>query len=469
MNDSRFSARKYLRAHWPITRKLILFVGVIIMSWIFNQWIVSNNQLGETASNALFLVFLAAGLWIAEAIPPFAVSLLVIGFAIYFVDDTRANVISDDWEKYANTLSSPVIWIFLSGFFLAIGARITQFDQKFSKYMIRRFGVKPYPFLLGIMLSTGILSMFMSNTATVAMMIATITPLASKIDKKDPFILSLFLGLATAGTVGGMGTIIGSPPNAIAIGAINNQQVSFGFLSWMILGVPLAMGFIILTWFLLKLKFPTAMETLPISVDADENHTEEVRNTHRNRVIVVITFCITLSLWITSSLHQIPVAVIAFIPIIFFSITGIVLADDLRFIPWDTLILVAGGLTLGLVIKDSGLADFLVQKIPVFQEAWIMLLILGYLTTLISNLMSNTAAASLFIPVGISLLPENILEVALVIGFSASTALLLPISTPPNAIAFSTDYLKQSNFRYLGIIMAAIGPLIILMALQFIN
>lgn len=467
MGDSRLaSMRVYLKKKsWPLSFKLSALLGIFAVAYIANE-IVQANGIPDITAHALFLLIFAAGLWITEAIPPFAVSILVIGFSIYFLDDLHFQVISKDWQKYLSTWSSPIIWILLGGFFLAIGAQITRLDRRLSRFILSRFGTKPDRILLGCMLTTGIFSMFMSNTATTAMMVAILAPLVQKLDPKDAFVKVLFIGVAAAATVGGMGTIIGSPPNAIAVGLLQNQGIDFGFTQWMMLGAPLALGFIMLIWGLLKLYYKTDYQHLELEM-AHGEAPDEPRNTPGSRFIVVATFVITIGLWLSSPLHNIPVAVVSLLPIVAFSVTGVVGADDLKMLPWDTLILVAGGLTLGMVISDAGLAEYLVAQIPVFQNVFVMLLILGWLTTLLSNIMSNTAAASVLIPVGASLLPEQALLVSLVIGFSASTALFLPISTPPNAIAFSTGFVRQSDFRYLGTIIGLSGPVLIILIIMF--
>lgn len=461
MADSRFYAlRLYIKSKWPLGHKVTLFIAVVALAWLVSH-LAREEPISEQTANALFILLLAAGLWISEAIPPFAVSILVIGFSIYFLDDSNWWVISENWNEYLATWSSPIIWILLGGFFLAMGAQITQFDRKFSQVILKKFGSSPNRLLLGCMLTTGVLSMFMSNTATTSMMIAIVLPIIRKLEKDDPFEKSLLIGVAAAATLGGMGTVIGSPPNAIALGIIQNAGYQFGFSSWMMYGVPLALTLILISWLFLTRYYKAETKSFSM-VDGPQQGDYPNRSNFRNRLLVVFTFVITIGLWVTSSQHNIPVAVVSFIPIVTLTVGGVVYGEDLKLLPWDTLILVAGGLTLGLVIIESGLDDFLVTKVPVVQNYLVMILILVFLTTILSNVMSNTAAASILIPLGISLLPDHALMVCLVIGLSASTALFLPISTPPNAIAFSYGYLKQSDFRPIGMLQALLGPLIII-------
>ncbi len=458
MADSRFASIRYLRSHWPLTPKVIALVVVFLVSLLLRQAIIGSVD--YATANAFFLLIFAAGLWITEAIPPFAVSILIIGFAMYFLGDAQTpGLISENWKQYINTWSSPIILILMGGFFLALGAQITQFDHRFSKYVLSWFGTKPYTLLLGCMLTTGILSMFMSNTATTAMMVAVLMPIIKDIPKGDPIIKAFYLGVAAAGTVGGIGSVIGSPPNAIAVGNIQNYGLEFTFLDWMMFGVPISLSFILLIWLLLKKRMKTACKEIIIQKSGAIVHTAQ--NTHRNRVIVVITFALTIGLWLTSNIHGIPVAVVSFIPVVFFTVSGVIRAADLGRIPWDTLLLVAGGLTLGLAITETGLADYLVSKIPAFNNPIIMLVLLALVTMIFSNIMSNTATASILIPLSASIVPDYTLAVSLTIGLCASTALFLPISTPPNAIVYSSGYLKQSDFRYIGSIVGIAGSLII--------
>lgn len=465
--DSRIAAARYMkRVKWPVTRNLTLLFLIIIGSVAFTEFF-APAELEPSARHALFILIVAASLWVSEAIPPFAVSFLVIGLAVFFLESPAPLEITENWETYVNTWSSPVIWILLGGFILAIGAQITKFDRKFSAVVIKRFGTKPYNLLLGIMLTTGFLSMFISNTATTAMMLTIIMPFAKQYGKDEPIIKAMMLGVAAAATVGGIGTVIGSSPNAIALGILQAAGYDFSFVDWMIPGVPTAVMLILLSWVVLKKIYVTDLEELNLIVEEEPVSRDlEDRNTLQNRIIVVITFLVTVGLWMTSTVHLIPVAVVSLIPIVIFTAAGIIQAEEIKLIPWDTLILVAGGLTLGIAINDSGLADYMVGLIPAFENPVVVILMMAIITSLASNVMSNTAAASILIPIGALLVPvEFVLLMVVTLGFAASTALLLPISTPPNALVFSTNYLKQADFRAVGMIITLVSPFLIVLML----
>ncbi len=437
-------------------KKITLFLLAIVLA-LLGTWFIRSEELPLPAVYTLFILLLATGLWITEAIPAFAVGLLVIGLEMYFLSFSRLNTIHVGWEQFTTTLSSPVIWLLLGGFFMAIAARLTRLDSRLSHLVISVLGNKPNTLLMGLMLTTAVLSMFISNTATTAMMMTVIAPFVSQLKKGDLFAKALPLGIALSAAVGGMGTIIGSPPNAIAIGVINETGLNISFMEWMLLGVPIAIFFTVVLWLILIWKFKSNVAALTLTLE--EQYPAAL---NRKQIIVVGTFFVTVLMWLTTSIHQVEVAAVSFIPIVILSVTGIIKPDDIRRLPWDTLLLVAGGLSLGIAINETGLADYLVSKLAIENASpFLLLLILGYITMILSNIMSNTAAATILLPMGMSLIQEADIQVALVIALSSSTALLLPVSTPPNAIAFSTGYLKQSEFTFTGVLIGLLGPLLI--------
>ncbi len=178
--------------------------------------------------------------------------------------------------------------------------------------------------------------------------------------------------------------------------------------------------------------------------------------------MVLVILCLTLLLWLTEKLHNIPAAIVSFLPIMLLTMLGIITGHDVRKLSWDTLMLVAGGLALGMAIKETGLAQHYVDKLQqVNLNFYVLVFVFAALTVLMSNVMSNTATATILIPIAAILTHQYPIVLPMVIGLSASTALFLPISTPPNAIIYSTGYLQQKDFRYIGLIAGVVGPLVI--------
>ena len=225
---------------------------------------------------------------------------------------------------------------------------------------------------------------------------------------------------------------------------------------------------ILIFWIILIKRYPTNITK--INIDPEENayepETDEMKKKQR---ITVVTLVITMALWLTTPLHHIHVAIIAAIPILGYTFFGVLSGADVKRLSWDTLMLVAGGLALGEAIKQTGLAEYYINIFQLDQlNKFLILAVFGFITVVFSNIMSNTATTSLMVPVGFLLLPNDILLVALVTSLSASCAVLLPVSTPPNAIAFSTGMLKQSDFRLGGFFLGIFGPIFILLYLLLV-
>ncbi|KGQ48599.1 transporter [Gallibacterium anatis] len=429
-----------------------------MMNWL------SDPVFTQTQNYVLFLIFFAISLWVTEAIPPFSVGILIIGFLVLIMGRSDA----ENAMQYLQTWSDSVIWLFLGGFFLAEAMKKTELDILLLKRMLPKFGKNPQNILLGLMALTAVMSMLMSNTATTAMMIATVSPLFVTLDKKANISRALLLGIPAAASIGGMATIIGSAPNAIAVGALENIGYHISFLEWMLMGTPVAVVLILVFWRVLIKRYRiSAKEKLEFQFlqEAKEIENPEDEKEHRTqKTIVLVILAITLFFWLTAKWFGMPIAAASGIPIVGLTMLGVLDSDDVRKLPWDTLMLVAGGLALGLAIEEQKIATHFVNQLSHVHISFMMLLILfAFITVVLSNFMSNTAATTILIPVGLSLLKVFSGDVSpailpLVIGLSASCALFLPVSTPPNAIAFSTGLIRQAEFRLGGIVVGLLGP-----------
>ncbi len=300
----------------------------------------------------------------------------------------------------------------------------------------------------------------MSNTAATAMMLAMVMPFLKSLAPDSKFRISFVLGVPAAATLGGMGTLIGSPPNAIAAGVLEKAGQPVDFLQWITLGLLPAVILTFITWYFFIKRYPSEISTVYSAPVQSTNSTPKIAE--GSVWIVRITMLVTIVGWLTASIHKVPVHIIAIIPVVVFPLAGIIQAEDFNALSWDTLILVAGGLSLGTSMIDSGLADKLLgylslNDVPIF----VLALIFGYVAMFFSNIMSNTATAAILIPLAVQLMPEHMNLLATSIALCSSCALLLPVSTPPNAIAFSTGFLKQRDFRGSGLLIGLGGPLLI--------
>ncbi len=462
MSDSRtYSQSKYTKKIERQT-KIIFFLATLLVSF-FLVYVLRDETFTATQDYTMFLLFVSIGLWITEAIPPFAVGILIIGFLVFSMGRNP----EIDVTQYVQTWSDGVIWLFLGGFFLAESMKKTKLDESLLKFILPKLGNDSKNILLGIMLVTAILSMLMSNTATTSMILASIAPLIFTLGKESTLSRALVIGVPAAASLGGMGTIIGSAPNAIAVGALEGVGIQISFIEWMIIGVPAAILLVFLFFKLLERRYQ--LKTQHISLDFLNVETEKPTSEDKiKKNIVLVVLISTLTLWLTSQWTGIPVAVVSGLPIVLLTMLGIVDSEDVRKLPWDTLMLVAGGLSLGLAIKEQGIAEYFVQSIQNFDfNYYILIVLFGYVSVVLSNFMSNTAATTILVPVGISLVSlipgANVAFLPVIIGLTASCALLLPVSTPPNAVAFSLGIVGQKEFIPGGIFIGLLGPVILIL------
>lgn len=319
------------------------------------------------------------------------------------------------------------------------------------------------------MLATFLFSMFMSNTATAAMMVAVLLPLLAGLDRYDPFAKALLLGLAFAANIGGMGSIIGSPPNAIAAGVLAKTE-PISFTGWMLLSLPPALVMLTLIYGFLLWRYPARATTLPDLPPPPAPVPGQEQIPPWQRGVVIGTFILTVGLWMTGEWHRTPTTVISFLPLTVLTTTGILSAGDIRKMPWEVLLLLAGGLSLGVAVSETGLADWIVGLLPVDQVGpTVLALGLTYLAVLLSNFMSNTAAANVILPIAAALAGSNPQSLVIPIALGASAAMCLPISTPPNAIVFATNRLAFRDFLFGGAVVGLATPIVAMLWMTLVR
>jgi len=415
--------------------------------------------LSDAGRLTLFILIFAAGLWVTEAIAAFAVALLVIALEIALLGRPGGvyATTSSDWEIFVQPWSSPLLWLFFGGFVLAQAASKTSLDRWLALQVLGRFGRRPDRVLLGVMVVTFVFSMFISNTATATMMLAVTAPLVAMRSAADPYGRAIVLGIPFAANIGGMGTIIGSPPNAIAAGALIGAQ-TMDFPRWMVAGLPPAVVLLVLSWLYLRWRHPISEAVVDLSALAEPEH-ELPKLPRWKRWLVVAVFATTVGLWLTGPLHLIPSPVVSFLPIVAFAVAGVLDAEDIRRLQWDVLLMLAGGLSLGVAVAETGLARWFIETLPVAGLGMLPLaLALAYLTSFVSNFMSNTAAANILVPIGAALAVGFEAQVVVPMALSASAAMCLPISTPPNAVAFASGRVSTGELLRGGLLIGALAP-----------
>lgn len=457
--------------HWLalLSRSAALIVSVVAAVAAVEAALASGAMPREAAYMAGIFV-LAALLWMTEALPLFATALLVVGLQLVLLANPggwpglgfEAGA-SPGYRDIVAAAADPVLLLFFGGFLLAQAAVKEGVDRSMSALLLRPFGDRPAAALAGVMAVTALFSMFMSNTATTAMMLALVAPMLARMGPAEPFRRGIVLAVPFAANIGGMGTPIGSPPNAVAMGQLQQAGIPLRFLDWMVVAVPLlALCLAFAGWLLWRLHRPRD-PTLRVTVTPGP--------VGARGWLVVVVFAVTVLLWLTDSWHGLPAAVVSLLPAVVLTATRTLTADDLQRIDWSVLILIAGGISLGAGMTMTGLDRIVVGWLPIgpgHAVAW-LLAVLAVATLVLSTFMSNTAAANLLLPIGLSatfaIAGEGALpEVAISIALAASLAMALPISTPPNAMAHATREFDTRQMARAGALIGVVGTLVVVLA-----
>ena len=435
------------------------FLLCLMAALAVSAWFRPDQSLSAPAARALFILILAVLLWVTEVVPAFAVGILVIALNVALLG--RPAQSDSDWEQYVQVLGHPLIWLFFGGFVLAAGMERCGLDRRLAVGLLRRSGGHYSTVLLFTMLATFVLSMFMSNTATTAMMLAVLAPVLLQCGTGSNAGKGLPLGIAAAANLGGMGSLIGTPANAIAVAALaklEHPQV-ISFLDWMIIGFPPALAATVLIWGLLLWLYPEPGREIILGDSSDDAQAPPPIAWHL--MVVSGTLLATIGLWLTSSWHGLPTAAVSFVPIVLLTSTGVLSAKDIRGLNYDVLFLMAGGIALGNVVTSTGLSSWIVAKLPVELLGPVGLaFVMAYVTVILSNFMSNTAAANILIPLVVTMTAGFEATLAIAVALGASSAMCLPVATPPNAMVFATGRLQTWDLVRVGLVVGLVAPAI---------
>ena len=442
---------------------LIILVITIVL-WVTPTESFGIDGLTVIQQRTMAIFVFAALMWLFEVIPAWATSVTtIVGllFAVsnkgFMVDGAGTTVA---YKEIMASFADPVIMLFLGGFVMAIAANKVGLDAYLAKALLRIFGSKPKFVLLGLLLVPGTFSMFMSNTATAAMMLAFMAPVLKNLPNDSAAPAALTLAIPIAANFGGLGTPIGTPPNAIALGALTKVGIDISFGSWVMHMVPFVLLLLLIAWIVLMLFFPMKMDKLEIEIESNARFDREFW-------IVAITMPVTILLWVTEGWTHLDANIVALLPFTVFAITGVFKEEDFSKIEWHILWMVAGGFALGTCLNGTGLATVLINAIPFTKWSAIAVIIgAGLIMYLLSTFISNSSAASLLMPV-LAVVSTAIKGELTALGGAASLivyvaiccslAMTLPISTPPNAIAASTGMIKTSQMVKVGLILGVIG------------
>lgn len=469
-----------------ISKKIGLFMGPIlfIIILVLPFEIISKNA-DIVIATALWMVFW----WISEAVSISVTALLPLLLfpllKVMPIDLVGANY------------GSPIVFLFFGGFVLALALEKVNLHKRIALNIIKKTGTTPNKVVLGFMIATGFMSMWISNTAcTVFMLPIAMSVIQLLIDDSDGytkndqnFAISVMLGIAFAANAGGIATVIGTPPNSILIGLLENEYgIEISFFKWMVIGLPFSALLITIIYFILvKWFFPNRNLKFNASKEVIDAELEKLGKMTPKEKHVLIVFSIVVFLWIFRTLINslIPnlnisdTMISIFGALVLFTIPFnlkqgdfILEWNDTQKLAWGILILFGGGLALANGMTASGIVDLIAEQISesnigVLVTASVLIVLMLFMT----ELMSNVALTALLTPVaaGIAIgLNIPILHLLIPVTIASSCAFMLPMATPPNAIVFASGYIKVSQMARVGVVINLISALLLILMFQFV-
>lgn len=454
--------------------KLTVAITLSLILWLLPIDTFGIEGLTVIEQRLISIFIFATLMWVFEAVPAWTTSVLIVVLLLLTVSDSSLWFLTQGisteelgqtvkYKSIMHCFADPIIMLFIGGFILAIAATKSGLDVLLARVMLRPFGTQSRYVLLGFILVTAAFSMFLSNTATAAMMLTFLTPVLKALPADGKGKIGLAMAIPVAANVGGMGTPIGTPPNAIALKYLNDPEglnLNIGFGEWMSFMLPYTIIVLFIAWFILLRLFPFKQKNIELQIEG------EAKKDWRS-IVVYITFAITVILWMFDKVTGVNSNVVAMIPVAVFCITGVITKRDLEEISWSVLWMVAGGFALGVALQETGLAKHMIEAIPF--NTWppvLMIVGSGLICYAMANFISHTATAALLVPIlaiAGSSMRENLsslggVETLLIgVAIGSSLAMILPISTPPNALAHATGMIQQKDMEKVGIIMEIIG------------
>ncbi len=439
-----------------------------ILVFVILLFLPVPEGLSDAAWKTAAVTILMGIWWITEAIPISATALLpIVLFPVLGVFS-----IGDATGPYAN----PLIFLFMGGFVIALAMEKWNLHKRIAISIVNFVGIKPSSIIIGFIIASAFLSMWVSNTATAIMMLPIAMSILELLDKNDKsakinFEIVLVLTIAYACNIGGMGTLIGTPPNALLAGfVLENYNIEISFLDWMMVGVPIMIVSLPLMYFILtKFVYPIKIKELPGGKELIQSQMEKLGNISNQEKKVAVVFVSAALLWmfrpllssVIPGLSDAGIAIGA--AVAFFMIPAnseenrfLLKWSDTKRLPWGVLILFGGGLSMASAISSTGLATWIGSGIGSLNTWHIILIILIVIALIVflTEMTSNTASTAAFLPILASVaigLGENPFLLAIPTVLGASCAFMLPVATPPNAIVYGSGKISIPEMSKAGL------------------
>ncbi len=429
-----------------------IFLSITSAASIFLPYFVFDSPTHALTFSVASICLL---LWISEAVPPFVPTLvlwLAIPLVIGWVDQDLTI------QKVLGWSADPVVALFFGGFVIGVAAERNGLAQRIIVFAVQKAGSSYQAFLLIAIVSTAMLSMWMSNIAAAALVLACLHPMLSGFDRDDIIRRTMLVGVALGADLGGIATPIGTGPNAIAIASISSEH-PISFVHWMLFALPLTVGMIGASFLLLAKRLPKSAD---LAAEAARPVFELPKAEHPDgsgsRFAILLAFIV--SFWLTEPLHGIPASLVSIGAAVAVFGFGYLRKEDLKSIDWSTLLLIMGGITMGRLLEHSGIIKYFSGQVPFGEFHPVVTIFLFCLASaVLSALMSNTATAILLIPIATVFIPYP--STAVLVAIAASFGIPFVISTPPNAMAYGEGGVRFGDLFWPGLAVMIGGCLLI--------
>ncbi len=472
---------------FPLVKKTGFFLGPLLFGLLL--W-YPETLIGGIGDKVLATAAWMVVWWITETVSISVTALIpLVLFPLIGVMDVK---------EVSSNYGSPIVFLFFGGFVMALALEKVNLHKRIALNIIKLTGTSANKVILGFMIATALMSMWISNTAsTVVMLPIALSVIHLLIDDEDGFTkadqnfaLSVMLGIAFSANAGGIATIIGTPPNSVLIGFLENEyQLEISFLEWMLFGLPFAALLIIIIYFVLvKWIFPNRSLQLKASKEVIDTELKKLGKMNGREKRVLIIFGVTILLWILrifinkwfpslrltdTSISMLGAFAMFAIPFRFNIGDFILEWKDTQKLPWGILILFGGGLALAAGMSKGGIVDLIAQFVADNKAMGITITVTILITLMLflTELMSNVALTAVMVPVvaGICIgLGVPMLYVLIPVTIASSCAFMLPMATPPNAIVFASGYIKVHQMAKAGSLLNIISVLLLILLFKYV-
>lgn len=473
-------APSLLAAFAPSRRAVVIAATIAVSAATY--WL-TRGTIGEMPARSLSIILIAAAFWATEVLPLFATAFVVIGLEILFLAtdgglaaELTAILVWLGFEVpgdapggpmrasiFLEPLADDIIVLFLGAFLLAAAIRKHGIDDRLAARVLRPFTGSPLRLLAGVLSVSAFFSMWMSNTATAAMMLAMVGPTIRRLPAQAPYRMAILLAVPFGANIGGIGTPIGTPPNAIAYGVLNQAGYEVTFLAWMLVAVPLAVLLLAATAAVLYARFPPR-GSLTLAID---HATRPLDGAGRAALVIL---ALTVVLWILSGWHGLRPGAVALLAAAALTAFGVLDRDDVDSIDWNILILMWGALSLSVAAEQSGLLGQVRRLDPAMLPGgpWSAGILVAVVGVGLSTMMSNTATAALLVPTALALSLPGREQFAMLAALACSFGMALPVSTPPNAIAYATGAIPLRTMWRTGLLVSIVCLVLTLLGYRLV-